>query len=359
MEKIKFAVIGSGWRSEFYIRIAKAVPEKFDLKCVLVRDHEKGIYFSGKFSVPVVNTLQELLQEKPDFVVLSVNKLAAADYLLRLIDAGVPVLSETPPAVTEEDLLHIWDAAEKAKAKVQIAEQYFKQPLYASWLKTISEGYLGEVTDLSISALHSYHAVSIIRLMLGCGFSGCRIVGKKYESPVTKTGGREGFCFSGEVISSVRKRAVFEFENGKTAFFDFTEPVQYHSSIRTRQLTVRGTRGEIDDLDIRYLTDKNIPVKETLRRIDLGIYNNEGWSHYGIMLGDKMLYRSPFENARLNDDEIAIASLLNGMKEYLETGKDIYSLSDGLQDAWLGLKLEEAVETDYRPAVTEKKPWCR
>lgn len=36
MEKIRYGLIGSGWRAEFYIRIAKAVPEKFDLTAVLI-----------------------------------------------------------------------------------------------------------------------------------------------------------------------------------------------------------------------------------------------------------------------------------------------------------------------------------
>ena len=30
MGKIRYGVIGSGWRAEFYIRIAKAVPDKFE-----------------------------------------------------------------------------------------------------------------------------------------------------------------------------------------------------------------------------------------------------------------------------------------------------------------------------------------
>ena len=60
MDKIRFGLIGSGWRAEFYIRIAKALPEIFDLTAVLIRDSEKGKNFSEKFNVPVVNTLDEL-----------------------------------------------------------------------------------------------------------------------------------------------------------------------------------------------------------------------------------------------------------------------------------------------------------
>ena len=46
MGKIKYALIGSGWRAEFYIRIAKMVPEQFELTAVLVRDAAKGAAFA-------------------------------------------------------------------------------------------------------------------------------------------------------------------------------------------------------------------------------------------------------------------------------------------------------------------------
>lgn len=45
MKKIRFGLIGSGWRAEFYIRIAKMLPEQFELTGVLIRDKEKEIYF--------------------------------------------------------------------------------------------------------------------------------------------------------------------------------------------------------------------------------------------------------------------------------------------------------------------------
>ncbi len=357
MKKIRYALIGSGWRAEFYIRLAKLVPDRFELTGVLIRDPEKGAGFARRFQVKTVSSLQELLTDQPDFVVLSIRRGYVTDYLLRLFKERIPVLTETPPGENEEDLRKLWSAFMEFAPKVQVAEQYFLQPLYASWLKVLGEGMLGEPENISISALHGYHGMSMIRRMLGIKGEPCTIYGKRYHFTVTETYGREGMAFDGETFVCPRDRAVMEFENGKTAFFDFSDPAQYHSFIRTRQLNVQGPRGEIDDLEIRYLTHGNIPVTESLRRIDQGVYGNQEWSHFAIMLGERVLYRTPFVNARLNDDELAVGSLLLGMKAYLESGKDIYSLADALQDMYLCLKLEEAYASPYEPVRTAVQPW--
>ena len=224
--------------------------------------------------------------------------------------------------------------------------------------KLIDDGMIGRVENINISSLHGYHGVSIIRRYLGVGYGNCTIYGKRYRYDVTETYGREGMCFDGEIFSCPRDRLTFEFDNGTTAFFDFSDPAQYHSFIRTRQLTVQGVRGEIDDMTIRYLTNENVPVTAQLNRIDLGVYGNQEWSHFAIMLGEKFLYRSPFVNARMNDDEIAVASCLAGMKHYIETGEECYSLRDALQDMYLCLKMDEALANPLKPITTETMPWA-
>ena len=97
MDKIKYALIGSGWRAEFYIRIAKMVPEQFELTAVLVRDAAKGAAFAEEFQVKVVNSLEALMETAPDFVVLSIKRGFVTGYLLDLFRRGIPVLAETPP----------------------------------------------------------------------------------------------------------------------------------------------------------------------------------------------------------------------------------------------------------------------
>lgn len=357
MDKIRFGLIGSGWRGEFYIRIAKALPEQFELTAVMIRDPEKGKAFSKTFGVKVVNSLEELMADAPSFVVLAIRRGCVASTLEELFEKKIPVLTETPPGETEEDLLALWDACQRHGAKVQVAEQYFLQPLYSAWLKALSDGILGDVENVTISALHGYHGISMIRKLLGIRDEKCTIYAKRYHFTVTETYGREGMVFDGETFRCPRDRATLEFENGQVAFFDFSDPAQYHSFIRTRQLGVQGTRGEIDDLTVRYLTPENIPVTQDLRRIDLGVYGNQEWSHFGLMLGEKFLYRSPFPGARFNDDEIAVASLLQGMDRYLKTGEEVYSLAQGLQDMYITLKMEEAMATPYAPVTTEPQPW--
>ena len=56
-----------------------------------------------------------------------------------------------------------------------------------------------------------------------------------------------------------------------------------------------------------------------MQRIDVGINNNSEWSHKGIMLLDKQVYQNPYYPARMNDDEIAVASCLFHMKTYVES----------------------------------------
>ncbi|HNW87098.1 MAG TPA: Gfo/Idh/MocA family oxidoreductase [Candidatus Limiplasma sp.] len=355
--KVKYGLIGSGWRAEFYLRIARLVPDQFEVTAVMVREQAKGEAVAARFGVPVVSDLDGLLATKPDFVVACVKRGFLAGYVTELSRRGVPALCETPPAETEAELLNLWEDVNRFSGRVQVAEQYFAQPLYAAYETALRGGLIGRVENISLSALHGYHGASIIRRYLNAGFGNAAIYGKRYRYEVTETYGREGMCFDGETFVCPRDRLTFEFDNGTTAFFDFSDPAQYHSFIRTRQLNVQGVRGEIDDLTVRYLTEQNVPVTQELKRIDLGVYGNQEWCHFGIMLGERFLYRSPFGNARLNDDEIAVATCLQGMRRYLETGEDCYSLRDALQDMYLCLTMERALSEPLTVIRTRTMPW--
>ena len=53
MAKLRFIVVGSGWRSLFYWRIAQALPERFELCAMLCRTEEKAEKMHREYGVPV------------------------------------------------------------------------------------------------------------------------------------------------------------------------------------------------------------------------------------------------------------------------------------------------------------------
>ena len=67
-------------------------------------------------------------------------------------------------------------------------------------------------------------------------------------------------------------------------------------------------------------------------------------------------YRSV--NFRLTDDEIAVADMMTGMRDYLDTGKDVYSFAEGAQDQYMSLVMGEAAATGKAVRMTAQ-PWAR
>lgn len=340
MGKIRYAIIGSGWRSLYYIRIAQALPEQFEITGMLVRSPEKVERFTKEYGIFVTMDRDELLATKPDFVVVAVNRASNKEICVELMKAGVPVFAETPPADTLEDLNEIWNVKQEYNGKILVAEQYFLYPTYDAKLKIAKEGYLGEIQNVTLSALHEYHGMSIIRLFLNAGFSNVRITAKKYTYPIAVTQNRAGVLQKGDVADANRIRAELEFENGTVGFYDFCG-VQYHTYVRSRQLNVQGVRGEIDNDTVYYLSEENDPLIEKLTPANDGI--RPGIE--SIAFAGEAVYRNPFHTNVMPEDETAIARLLIGMKEYLEGGEEIYPFADAMQDAYLAVLLKEAWNT--------------
>lgn len=355
MKKIRFALIGTGWRADFFTRIVKENEDIFEITSILCRGKEKGEKIAEETGIKVVDNLDDLIAGKPEFTVVCVSKPYAASYIYKLAEKNMPVLCETPPAVDEDELFKLYEFCKKTGAKVQMAEQYAFQPLYATWIKAIKDNMIGEVTNMNISALHLYHAVSMIRTLLGTGFENVTISGKRYSFDVKQTDSRDNEVKDGQIVPFNRDRLTFEFESGKTAFFDFSL-VQYHTFIRTRHLNVQGTCGEIDDTTIRFVNNDGDSVTDDLHRTDLGVYNNNHWSHKSISLCGKVMYENPFAYARLNDDEIAIGTCLLKMSEYVRTGKEFYSINDGIHDGYIALMMEKVL-TENRSMTVKDMPW--
>jgi hypothetical protein len=223
-------------------------------------------------------------------------------------------------------------------------------------LEVARSGLLGTVSQAHVSVAHDYHGISMIRAFLDVSYEDAEIQGYSYVSPLVQGPSGEGPPLEYKVGQSKQVMGIFRFGD-KLGLYDFTSD-QYRSWIRGPRLLVRGERGEINNMEVRYLLDYATPIESELKRTDAGHNANiEGFYLKAITLGDKILYRNTFIPARFSDDALAVAACLERMGEYADGGSSFYSLGEGLQDQYLALMLKRAVETGEK-LRTVKQPWA-
>ena len=353
MRKVRFAVVGSGWRSLFYIRIAKALPEIFELTALLCRSGEKAQRFCKDYDIPAVTREQEVIGSAPDFIVSAVRETSIAETAIQWMNYGFPILSETPAGLTFQQLVKLWELYHTSGLRIQVAEQYQFYPRYEAMVRLAQSGLLGDPVSLDISAMHGCHAAGMIRCLLDTEMEEARLTCRTFSLPVTETRTRYEIITSGTVSTKDQLHAVLEFESGKTAVCDFLAE-QYRSPIRNRTLRLRGTRGELLN-DIVYYLDRGNLAHQAPIILENNTVTGEILS---VSFQGKRLYTPPFGVCGLPEDETAIARMLVGMKEYLTTGKEIYPFAFALEDAYLALLMSDRRSTEgWHQAETGPRPW--
>lgn len=354
--KIKFGLMGGGWRAEFYLRIAQALPDEFEVSEIWMRDEAKGREMERRWGVRTTSDLDGFLERQSySFVVMSLSRNSAAEYIEKVAVRGISVLTETPPGVSLEELLRLYERVGKT-GRVQVAEQFIHQPMHAARLAVVRSGHLGGISHVQVSAGHGYHGINLIRHLLGIGFEDAEISGTQIVTPLLQGPGRSGLPEK-EVLADSKQDLVLLRFGGRSALFDFTYD-QYFSWIRGHRVLVRGHRGELDGKTLRYLRDYRTPVTLELRRMDAGQDGNlEGYYHEGIIAGSDWVYRNPFPGARLSDEEIAMAVCLQKMGQYASGGPSFYSLAEACQDQYLSLLMAEAIETG-QTVSSVRQPWA-
>lgn len=357
-KKLRFVIVGSGYRALFYVRIARALPERFSLLAMVCRTPEKAERIAREQGIFTTCDEARAAAMNPDFAVVAVSKASICDVTLHWARMGIPVLCETPAALEFDGLVKLWEAAE-AGAKIQVAEQYALRAPHSARIHALGMGYLGDPYSVSLSVAHDYHGVSLMRRYLGLGIGPMEVCARKYFFPVMETDSRSGPVTDGRVEQADRVRADFSFEGGKAGFYDFCK-VQYHTFIRASRVAVQGVKGELDGDVLRYMECENgqfLPRSEAFIPV-FGTGGADGGNPDEILLGGQVMYRNPFPGSGLNEDETAIARMLTGMEAYLDGGDEVYPLAEALEDAYGLILMKRAMEQPGCAVKAGRRPWA-
>ncbi len=355
MEKTRLVIVGTGWRAQFYVRVAKALPELFDLVGIGYYAESEREY-AGKWGAPLYRDYMEMIRkEKPDMAAICVNRASGANLktVSEIAGAGVTVLMETPPADTLPDMIHFYEVCKGLP--IQVSEQYQFQPECAARIEIAKSGILGTVYQSRLNLPNGYHSASVHRKILGVGMALPTVRAFRYQHERLICGDRSGDPKENKLVPVTQM--IYQLDFGDKQALNDLEGDQVRCWFRRNQAQVRGTHGEIIDNDIYYMKDYLTPCHFTMDRLQAGTGPNlEGGFLRGIRGPEGLIYENPFKPARLFDDEIAVATCMLRTAEFAKTGNPFYNIEEALQDSYLGMLTEQAAN-EGRVIQAEHQVW--
>lgn len=353
-----FGIVGSGWRTMFFLRLARVLPDRLRAVGVVTRTAERAAEITATTGIPAYLGIDEMLtHDRPDYVIVSTNWPTTPVVTRELVARGVRVLAETPPAPDLAGLRALW-ADVGGSGLVQVAEQYLLMPGHAARLAVLRAGTIGDVTSVQISSTHLYHAVSLIRGMLGIGFEPVTVDARAFTAPLADPLRRGQWTGDDTPRPTRTILATLDFGDSRSALYDFTDN-QWWNPLRERRTVIRGSRGEIVDDDVVRLVDPVTPVRSVLQRRETGRdLNLEGRDLHHISFDGAVLYRNPYAGSGLSEDDIAVAAIAEAAGAWArDEGPEPYPLAEACQDHLIGLAIEESARqaTTIRTVI---EPWA-
>lgn len=267
------------------------------------------------------------------------------------------MLAETPPAPDLEGLRRLWDHV-GGSGLVQVAEQYLLMPSHAARAAVVASGAIGTPTQAQVSSTHQYHAISMMRGLLGADRGPVTVRAVKLSAPLVDPLVRSGWTDDPEPKPAVTTIATVDFGDGRSGLYDFTDN-QWHNQLRFRRLLVRGSAGELRDDEVVRMVAPRTVVRTPLVRRQLGYdLDLDGFDTDHITFGDAVMYRNPYPGRRWMDEEIAIGTLLEATGAWVRgEGPEPYPLAEGAQDHLIALAIEESAASD-QPVTTDREAWA-
>ena len=300
-----------------------------------------------RMDLPTFTSLDACLRElQIDFVLTATPRSVTPHVISEAVDRGLPVLAETPPAADLDGLRELWSAVGDS-GLVEVAEQYLMMPSHAARAAMVATGAIGTPTQVQVSSTQQYHAVALIRGLLGAGRGQVSVRATRFSAPLVQPLSRAGWTDDEEPHPTTTTIATLDFGDGRSGVYDFTEQ-QTRNQLRFRRLTVRGSLGELHNDEVVHMAGPRTLVRTPLVRRQTG-YDLDliGYDTEHISLGSEVLYRNPYPGRRWMDDEIAMATLLERTADWVRgEGSEPYPLAEGIQDQQVALAIEESADSD-------------
>ena len=222
MDPLKMALIGCGNRGKSaYLPPIRKMKNHLHLVAVCDEQAEAAQSVGESEGVPHYTSVDELIEKETlDLVCVVVNPNRNADVALKLIDADIHLMTETPIATDLPDADRMISAAQEKNVKLETAENYYRRPTERIKRELILSGIFGNVNTVYQDFVgHGYHGVGLIRSYIGLDIKATRVTGFTQDFTVQKHVFRAG---QNPRDTENWQHGVIEFENGSRGIFSFS-----------------------------------------------------------------------------------------------------------------------------------------
>lgn len=170
----RYAIIGTGGRSEMYLRALLTTHADLGevVAFVDVNDARMAYYSDMAESLgaaPIgawpADRLQEMIAaERPDVLVVTSPDHTHADYIVEGLDRGLDVVCEKPMTIDAPSLRRIVEAAERSDGELIVTFNYRYSPRNTLVRQLIADGRIGDVTSVHFEwCLDTVHGADYFR----------------------------------------------------------------------------------------------------------------------------------------------------------------------------------------------------
>ena len=157
MDKLKVGVLGLG-RGQTHLSNFLAVEEALLIGAAdrfpRLRDRAQERLDNAESEAKIVPEFDELLDMKPDAIVVATNGKLQVQHAIQAMEAGCHVLSEVPGAYTENEAILLRDAVQRTGMTYMLAENTCFWDFFRYWRKWVAEDRYGPISIAEGEYLH-------------------------------------------------------------------------------------------------------------------------------------------------------------------------------------------------------------
>ncbi|NOV04734.1 Gfo/Idh/MocA family protein [Paenibacillus planticolens] len=163
---VKVVIVGAGHRSLIYASYAEKHPEHMRIVGVVDPDGERRDLTKMRFDLQDECCFADIteLVAKPKIADAVIN--GTMDHLhvsssIPLLRAGYDIMLEKPIGVSADEVLELYEVAERLGRKVIICHVLRYAPFYESIRRTIADGVIGDIVSLTTAENVTYHHMAM------------------------------------------------------------------------------------------------------------------------------------------------------------------------------------------------------